>query len=336
MKRTLALMIPSFLLLACADTGGTSESGSGSTSSSSTADPTGAPMTGGSDGSGGETSGGATGGATTSGITTASSETSGGCGGAPVFETDIVPIFEKSCGAGNNACHSRVAYAPDSAKECRGWLALEDMPLGAVFPSGPDEGKPTGCPDRDLFARLVDLDAWQCEEFDPRARYVVPCKPEESYIVRKIDGGPYCSLNQNGMPVPSQPMPMGVVLDQAAIDTITAWIAAGAPRVGDACPVDCGGPDPGPQDPVAQINHPGDGENRAVNVPIPFIGLANDPQDGMIPADKLVWTSDLEGQIGVGAQFDAPLTMVGTHKVTLTATDLDGNMGTASITLNIQ
>jgi hypothetical protein len=168
-------------------------------------------------------------------------------------------------------------------------------------------------------------------------RYVTPCKPEESYIIRKIDGGPYCSLNSNGMPVPTQPMPMGKVLDQAQIDTITAWIAAGAPRLGDECPIDCGGgPDPGPQNPVAQINHPGDGEDRQVNVPIPFIGLANDPQDGMIPADQLVWTSDIEGQIGVGDNFNAPLTMVGQHTVTLTATDIDGNEGTASIVLNVQ
>jgi hypothetical protein len=128
----------------------------------------------------------------------------------------------------------------------------------------------------------------------------------------------------------------GRALDQAEIDTITAWIAAGAPRLGDECPIDCSGTDPGPQDPVAQINHPGDGEDRAVNVPIPFIGLANDPQDGMIPADKLVWTSDIEGQIGVGDKFDAPLTMVGKHTITLTATDIDGNEGTASIVLNVQ
>ena len=67
-----------------------------------------------------------------------------------------------------------------------------------------------------------------------------------------------------------------------------------------------------------------------------FIGLANDPQDGMIPANKLVWTSDLEGQIGVGENFNAPLTMVGMHTITLTATDIDGNEGTDSIVLNIQ
>jgi hypothetical protein len=343
MKKTLALMIP-VLLISCKDGGGVTESDSGSTGASG-GDPTGSPTASVSDGSGG--TGGGTGGGTTgnptgepttstTSVTTMSSETSGGCAGAPVFETDIIPIFENSCGANDNACHSRVAYTAISDQECRGWLALENMALGSVIYAGADEGKPTGCPDMPLYERLVQLDAWQCEEFDPRMRYVTPCKPEESYIVRKIDGGPYCSLNSNGMPVPTQPMPMGKVLDQAEIDTITAWIAAGAPRLGDECPIDCSGTDPGPQDPVAQINHPGDGEDRAVDVPIPFVGLADDPQDGMIPADKLVWTSDIEGQIGVGDNFNAPLTIVGKHTITLTATDIDGNEGTASIVLNIQ
>lgn len=350
MKKILALMIPLFLV-ACKDGGGGSGSGSGSSgeSSDSTAgDPTGPPTTGTTGGSASGTAGDPTGdptgsptgdptGTTTNtSVTTSTSGTDTGCGGAPVFETDIIPIFENSCGAGNNSCHSRVAYAANSNMDCRGWLALENEPLGSVFYSGPDEGTPTGCPDMELYDRLVQLDAWQCEDFDPRSRYVVPCKPAESYIVRKIDGGPYCSLNMNGQPVPSQPMPMGVVLDQASIDTITAWIAAGAPRVGDACPVDCDGVDPGPQDPVAEIWHPGDGEMRPVDVPINFKGVANDPQDGMLPPNQLVWTSDLEGQIGVGNDFNAPLTMVGTHTITLTATDMDNNEGTASIVLNMQ
>jgi hypothetical protein len=148
----------------------------------------------------------------------------------------------------------------------------------------------------------------------------------------------------------SQPMPLGKPVDPTEREIIKAWIAAGAPRLGDPCPIDCDGPDPGHdgrddgrhgttgvgQAPVAQINHPGDGEDRPVNVDIPFIGLANDAEDGMIPAGDLVWTSDLEGQIGVGDNFNAPLTMVGMHTITLTATDSDNNIGIDSIVLNIQ
>lgn len=291
--------------------GAATGSGSGSPTGSPTGDPTGPTTT----------------------ATTSTSDTGGGCNGAPVFETDIIPIFNNSCGAGDNACHSRVAYAADANADCRGWLALEDEALGALYYAGPMEGQPTGCSDMELYMRLTQLDAWQCEQFDPRIRYVVPCEPENSYIMRKIDGGPYCLLAQD---MPSQPMPMGVVLDPKAIDTMRAWIMAGAPRLGDPCPIDCGGVDPGPQDPVATINHPGDGENRPVNVDIPFIGLADDPQDGMIPPNQLVWTSDIEGQIGIGDNFNAPLTMVGKHTITLTATDSDNNQGSASIVLNIE
>ncbi|HEY0133054.1 MAG TPA: hypothetical protein VGB85_03215 [Nannocystis sp.] len=261
-------------------------------------------------------------------------DTGTGCAGAPVFETDIIPILNASCGANDNACHSRAAYAADSKADCRGWLALENESLGSVYYAGPTEGQPTGCSDMELYMRLTTLDAWQCEQFDPRVRYVVPCKPEESYLIHKVDGGPLCELSEG---VPSQPMPLGKPLPPGELETLKAWIAAGAPRVGDACPIDCdGGVDPGPQDPVAKINHPGDGEVRKVNVDIPFVGLADDPQDGKVPADKLIWTSDLEGQIGVGENFNAPLSMVGKHTITLTATDIDGNEGTASLVLNME
>ena len=88
----------------------------------------------------------------------------------------------------------------------------EDAPLGASYYAGPMEGQPTGCSDMELYMRLTTLDAWQCEQFDPRVRYVVPCKPEESYMVHKMDGGPYCMLAQN---MPSQPMPLGKPVDPA-------------------------------------------------------------------------------------------------------------------------
>lgn len=98
-------------------------------------------------------------------------------------------------------------------------------------------------------------------------------------------------------------------------------------------PVVCG---PGAQNPVATINHPGDGENRAANTDIPFIGVATDPQDGTLSGASLVWTSSLlSTPIGTGTSFNAPLP-VGTHVITLTATDSNSNTGTDTITLNVQ
>ena len=88
--------------------------------------------------------------------------------------------------------------------------------------------------------------------------------------------------------------------------------------------------------PTAQINHPGDGETRQINVDIPFVGVGTDPEDGTLIGAALVWTSSLEGQFGTGAQFSAQLTKVGTHTITLTVTDSDKNVATNSRTLILQ
>ncbi len=94
--------------------------------------------------------------------------------------------------------------------------------------------------------------------------------------------------------------------------------------------------DPGAMNPVATINHPGEGETRDANDPIPFVGVATDPQDGDLMGSALVWTSsELSTPIGTGAMFDATLPP-GTHVITLTATDSDSNTGTDTITLTIQ
>lgn len=89
------------------------------------------------------------------------------------------------------------------------------------------------------------------------------------------------------------------------------------------------------QPPQVQINHPGDMEMRTAGMVFPFIGVANDPEDGALSGMSLVWTSNLSGQIGTGTMFNATLP-VGTHTVTLTATDSDGNSAADSLVLYMQ
>ncbi len=93
----------------------------------------------------------------------------------------------------------------------------------------------------------------------------------------------------------------------------------------------------GAQAPVVAILHPSDGERRAANLAIPWRGDGDDPQQGLLAGASLVWTSSLSAQpFGTGAGFfDAPLP-VGENVVTLTATDADGNVGSASITIIIE
>jgi chitinase len=70
-------------------------------------------------------------------------------------------------------------------------------------------------------------------------------------------------------------------------------------------------------------------------VPIPFLGEATDPEDGALSGASMVWTDSIEGEIGQGEQFDAALLTLGDHVITLTATDADGNVGEATVSLVI-
>jgi hypothetical protein len=87
--------------------------------------------------------------------------------------------------------------------------------------------------------------------------------------------------------------------------------------------------------PVAAIWHPGDGEVRDVASDVPFTGEGADYEDGGLWGQSLQWTSDIDGWFGEGGDFFAPLS-AGTHILTLTATDQDGNTGTDSITLTLE
>ncbi len=293
---------------------------------------------GGVDGTGAQ-GGGAAGSSSSSGGNTGGNGNGGSGGGSakiPLFETDIVPIMNKSCGSGTAGCHAAEAYGASVNFDCRGWLALEDKPLGSVFYSGPDEGKSTGCADLPLYERLTQLSAWQeCNGI--QKKYIVPCDVDASYLFDKIDDGPYCGEAPGA---PSEKMPKGTLMDPVEKETIRLWILAGAPRV-DGTVTNCGGSSSSSssssgsmigQPPQVQINHPGDMEERVAGVTFPFVGVANDPEDGALSGASLVWTSNLSGPIGTGVMFDATLP-VGTHTVTLTATDKDGNSATDSLVL---
>jgi len=144
------------------------------------------------------------------------------------FQSQIVPIFNRSCGTGTAGCHGRDAYGANSSMDCRGWLALEDAPLGAQFYAGDMAGQPTGCPDITLYQRLMSLDVWQCST--PTA-YVVPGDPGGSYIMHKVEGQILCRLDANTvsepMP-PPQPSQMPFTISTADKALIQQWIVEGA------------------------------------------------------------------------------------------------------------
>jgi PKD domain len=85
--------------------------------------------------------------------------------------------------------------------------------------------------------------------------------------------------------------------------------------------------------PGAEILHPSS-DPRKVNTSVPFVGRARDTMCMAITGASLVWTDNLEGQIGTGETFSHTFTMLGSHTVTLAASD-GANTYYASVTFMI-
>jgi hypothetical protein len=148
-------------------------------------------------------------------------------GGAVSFQAHIIPFFEKSCGAGNTLCHSRDAYGAAKDQACRGWLTLENASLGAKFYSGDKNGQATGCPDRSLYDRLTQLDAWQ-EPNGQTRKYIKPGDPQNSYLFNKMAGGPYGEDRPGVLSSAMPPAPRTITANDVAM--MKQWIESGAPR----------------------------------------------------------------------------------------------------------
>ena len=186
-----------------------------------------APGSGAGGGGGGGGSGGAGGGTGGAG---------GGAGGGVAFngladggysfQQHIVPIFNSSCGAGDNNCHARIAYGPTTGGGCRGWLSLENAALGS---KDPNTMAATGCPDRTLWQRLTQLDSWLCEP--TRKKYITARSLAASQVFQAIIGNAGGAGACNKAPgVPLENMPPGVTLDPMQVKKIETWIMQGAPN----------------------------------------------------------------------------------------------------------
>ena len=76
--------------------------------------------------------------------------------------------------------------------------------------------------------------------------------------------------------------------------------------------------------PAVSIKSPQGGSSFKVGFPVLFEGEAIDTEDGKLTGNKLVWRSDINGEIGRGERVQTKTLKPGIHMITLTATDSAG------------
>ena len=85
--------------------------------------------------------------------------------------------------------------------------------------------------------------------------------------------------------------------------------------------------------PTVSITSLADGSTFDSGATILFEGTASDTEDGDLTT-SLVWTSDIDGQIGTGGSFSTTLGD-GSHTITASVTDSGGKTGSASIGITV-
>lgn len=104
----------------------------------------------------------------------------------------------------------------------------------------------------------------------------------------------------------------------------------------DGIPTDAEQLTVGNEPPEASISQPADNATFQSGETVTFQGSAQDPEDGTLGGGALVWTSSIDDQIGTGTSFTTSSLSLGTHTITLTATDSHGASGTDSRTISVE
>jgi hypothetical protein len=86
--------------------------------------------------------------------------------------------------------------------------------------------------------------------------------------------------------------------------------------------------------PSVSISSPANGSTHNQGASITFTGSATDAQQGNMAA-SLIWTSNLNGQIGTGGSFASSALSGGVHVITASVTDAGGLTGSASVTITV-
>ena len=95
------------------------------------------------------------------------------------------------------------------------------------------------------------------------------------------------------------------------------------------------GPPVVPGGPTATITSPANNTSYTTGQRIEFRGTGTDNEDGVLPDASLAWSSNRGGAMGTGGSLDYKDLSVGSHTVTLTATDSDGLKGYATVAVTV-
>jgi hypothetical protein len=115
--------------------------------------------------------------------------------------------------------------------------------------------------------------------------------------------------------------------------SVIAWALTAACGSDDDAPPT--GPPVVPGGPTATITSPANNTTYTTGQRIAFRGTATDDEDGVLPDASLAWASNRDGAMGTGSSLDYKDLSVGSHTVTLTATDSDGLKGSATVAVTV-
>ncbi len=87
--------------------------------------------------------------------------------------------------------------------------------------------------------------------------------------------------------------------------------------------------------PEVNIVSPEIGHIAQVGEPVFFEGYGNDLDDGVLPSNTHSWSSDRDGDIGVGHKVSTSALSEGRHNIRLSVTDSDSNMAFGDVTVLI-
>ena len=88
--------------------------------------------------------------------------------------------------------------------------------------------------------------------------------------------------------------------------------------------------------PIVEITYPMDQAVFNEDDEITFVCFGGDEEDGSLIEDAMIWTSSIDGTIGIGRSITRNDLSPGTHSITITATDSQGAEANDSLAIHIK